>query len=154
MHRYSFDSTRSSAPSSQRRGAALVEMAVVLPVFFLVVLGIVEFGRAMMTTQIISNATREGARRAILNGSTNSEVANGIRDFISETCRVSQANVQVDIAIEPGPNNDDPLNQLANANEGDLVTVTVQVPFRELSYLRASFLGNTQINGQATMRHE
>lgn len=138
----------------ERRGAAMVEMAVVLPVFFLVVLGILEFGRAMMTTQIISNATREGARRAILNGSTNAAVTSEVRDFISETCRVDGSNVTVDISIEPGPNNDDPLNQLASANEGDLVTVEVQVPFRELSYIRASFLGNRQIRGRATMRHE
>ena len=42
-----------------RRGAALVEMALVLPIFFGVVLGIVEFGRAMMVSQMVTNAARE-----------------------------------------------------------------------------------------------
>jgi Flp pilus assembly protein TadG len=46
----------------------LVEMALVLPVFMMVLLGIVEFGRAMMVSQLLANASREGARLAIVEG--------------------------------------------------------------------------------------
>jgi len=41
---------------SRRRGAALVEFAVIAPLFFLLVVGVIEFGRAMMVKQIITNA--------------------------------------------------------------------------------------------------
>ncbi|GAB4056324.1 TadE/TadG family type IV pilus assembly protein [Catellatospora paridis] len=53
------------------RGAAAVEMALVLPILLLLVFGIIDFGR-MLSTQIkITEAAREGARAAtILNTST------------------------------------------------------------------------------------
>ena len=48
------------------RGAALVETAFVLPIMLLVCVGILEFGRAYQTWQILTNAAREGARVAVL----------------------------------------------------------------------------------------
>jgi Flp pilus assembly protein TadG len=54
----------------QRRGAAAVEFAVVAPVFILLVLGMLEYGRMIMVQQVITNASREGARRAVLDGAT------------------------------------------------------------------------------------
>jgi hypothetical protein len=48
------------------RGAAMVEMAIVLPILLLFVMGIVEFGRAWNIYQVITDAAREGARRAVV----------------------------------------------------------------------------------------
>lgn len=45
-------------------GAALVEFALVLPVFLLVVFGAVNFGALMYDQSVISHAAREGARWA------------------------------------------------------------------------------------------
>jgi Flp pilus assembly pilin Flp len=57
------------------RGAAMVEMAVVLPVLMLIVMGIVEFGRAWNVYQVITDAAREGARRAVIrDGDTDAKV--------------------------------------------------------------------------------
>jgi len=137
-----------------RQGAAVVEMALVLPIFMMVLLGIVEYGRALMVSQLVSNASREGARRAILNGITNAEVETHIRDFLVESCRVNSADIDIQITIQPGTDNDDPLNILANANEGDLVTVRVQIPFQSVSFIRSSYLGSVTLMGMATMRHE
>ncbi len=44
----------------------MVEMALLLPVLLLVVLGIAEFGRAFMTRQAVTHAAREGARVAVV----------------------------------------------------------------------------------------
>ncbi|PYR71259.1 MAG: hypothetical protein DMF88_00460 [Acidobacteria bacterium] len=52
------------------RGAALVEMALTLPLMLLVSAGIFEFGRAYQTWQVLTNAAREGARIAVLPGTT------------------------------------------------------------------------------------
>jgi Flp pilus assembly protein TadG len=46
----------------RRRGAALVEFALVLPVLLLTLLGILELGRVLQVQQVLTNAAREGAR--------------------------------------------------------------------------------------------
>jgi hypothetical protein len=46
-----------------------VEFALVAPLFFLVVLVIIEGGRFILLYQALGNATREGARYAIVHGS-------------------------------------------------------------------------------------
>lgn len=50
-----------------RRGQALVEFALVFPVLFLIILGIVDFGRAVYAYNTVSNAAREAGRSAIIN---------------------------------------------------------------------------------------
>jgi Flp pilus assembly protein TadG len=49
-----------------RRGQALVEFALVLPVMLLLVVGMLEFARAWNLHQVMTDAAREGARRAVL----------------------------------------------------------------------------------------
>jgi Flp pilus assembly protein TadG len=52
----------------RERGQGLVEFAVVLPVFMVLLLGVVDFGRVVWTTNILQAATREAARFAIVHG--------------------------------------------------------------------------------------
>lgn len=59
---------------SRERGAAAVEMAIVLPLLVLLLGGIVDFGRAFYTKNILTNAAREGARAASLSTSTSAIV--------------------------------------------------------------------------------
>lgn len=47
------------------RGAALVEAAIVLPIFFLLVFGLLEFGFGFKDWLSINHAAREGARVAV-----------------------------------------------------------------------------------------
>jgi TadE-like protein len=48
------------------RGQALVELALVLPVLLLIMMGLFDFGRAVFAYNSLSNAAREGARVAIV----------------------------------------------------------------------------------------
>lgn len=48
------------------RGQALVEFALVLPVFLLIIFGVVDFGRAVYGFNTIGNAARAGGRVAIV----------------------------------------------------------------------------------------
>jgi hypothetical protein len=60
------------------RGQALVEFAFVAPLFFLLLFGIIEAGRFIFYYEVLNNATREGARYAIVNGANSiSACANG-----------------------------------------------------------------------------
>lgn len=49
------------------RGAALVEMAIVVSLFFVLVFGIIEFARVLFSWGVAVEATRAGARYAIVN---------------------------------------------------------------------------------------
>lgn len=51
------------------RGQAMVEFALVAPVFFLLLFGTIEGGRFILYYQALNNAAREGARYAIVHGS-------------------------------------------------------------------------------------
>ena len=50
------------------RAQALVEFALVAPIFFLMLFGIIDFGRYIYYVQVLNNAAREGARYAIVHG--------------------------------------------------------------------------------------
>ena len=47
------------------RAQALAEFAIVAPIFFLMLFGIIDFGRYVYYVQVLNNAAREGARYAI-----------------------------------------------------------------------------------------
>ena len=49
-----------------RKGVAAIEFALVLPLLIVFVFGIIEFGLLMYNQQIITNASREGARAGIV----------------------------------------------------------------------------------------
>jgi Flp pilus assembly protein TadG len=59
-----------SRPRRRGRGQALVEFALVLPVFLLIMLGVVDFGRAVYGFNTIGNAARVGGRVAIVSQTT------------------------------------------------------------------------------------
>ena len=125
-----------------RPGAALVEFAIVAPVLFLLILGMIEFGRAVMVQQILTNASREGARRAILEHATATEVEDYVADYLTNTF-VSGAAV----TVAPG--------DLSDTGFGDPVTVTVSVPFDQVSWVPAPwFLGGKTLTAQSMMRAE
>lgn len=48
-----------------KRGQALVELALALPLIIMLVMGTIEFGRLFHSYLLITNASREGARLAI-----------------------------------------------------------------------------------------
>jgi hypothetical protein len=58
--------------SGHTTGQALVEFALVAPVFFLLLFGIIEGGRFIFYYETLNNATREGARYAIVHGENSS----------------------------------------------------------------------------------
>jgi Flp pilus assembly protein TadG len=52
--------------SRRQDGQALVELALVLPILLILVLGVFEFGRAWNRYQVITDAAREGARVCVV----------------------------------------------------------------------------------------
>jgi Flp pilus assembly protein TadG len=66
----------------RNRGQAIVEFALILPIFLLLVLGSMEFGLVFHQYQIVTSASREGARAATLGG-TDAEVRAAVNSAAS-----------------------------------------------------------------------
>jgi Flp pilus assembly protein TadG len=125
-----------------RRAAAAVEFAVVAPVFLLLVLGMIEYGRMVMVQQVITNASREGARAAVLDGATTSSVTSTVNSYLASGS-ISGATV----TVTPNPP--------TNAQYGDPVTVTVSIPFDQVSWLPSPmYLGGKTLTATTVMRRE
>jgi Flp pilus assembly protein TadG len=90
------------------RGTALLETALTLPLILLVSVGIFEFGRAYQMEQVLTNAAREGARVAVLPGSTPDAVKSRVVSYLQsgQVPNASTASVvvtpNVSIAIGAG----------------------------------------------------
>ena len=126
----------------KRRGAAVVEFAFVAPVFFLLVFGMIEFGRMVMVQQIITNAAREGARVAILPSETTAQVTTAVSNYLTGA-GISGATT----TVSPSPP--------SSAAYGALVTVTVTIPFTSVSWTASPiFLGSKTLTATCEMRSE
>ena len=77
------------------RGQAMVEFALVAPILFLLVLGTIEAGRFIFHYELVNNATREGARYAIVHGARSSCPSGPPPLGQTNPCDPSGANVKV-----------------------------------------------------------
>lgn len=68
--------------SNREAGLARLEVAITVPMVLLIGIGIFEFGRAYQTWQVVTNAAREGARVAVVKGSTDAEVESAVRRYM------------------------------------------------------------------------
>lgn len=101
-----------SERSQRDRGAAAVEFAFILPILLLILGGIVDFGRAMYTQSILTNAAREGARVAVIGEPTanvvlraKAAVPTGMRDDVnipppSQACPGAEDHVTVTAEVD------------------------------------------------------
>src|SRR5437773_2577458 len=110
-----------------RRGAAVVEFAVVAPLLILIAFGIIEFGRAMMVQQLMTNGAREGARKAVLNGATTTDVNRTIDNYMANSGITGYTK-----QITPDP---------ATAQAGTGVKVTVSVPYSSVTWIPIAAVG-------------
>ncbi len=132
----------------RRRGAAAVEFAIVAPIFFLLVLGMIEIGRMVMVQQIITNASREGARVGVLDpstagGTTRQDVLDKVNGYLAA------ANIQgATITITP--------SEPSSATYGQPVTVTVSVPTSAISWIPRPIYAHagSQLSASTVMRRE
>lgn len=133
--------TRCLRQKPKRRGTAAVEFALVAPVFFLLVFGMIEFGRMIMVQQVLTNASREGARAAVLDGATSGSVTSTVNSYLAGAALGSAS-----ITMTPT----DP----TTAGAGQPVTVAVQLPFSSVSWLPPMFLQGAQLSATTVMRRE
>lgn len=127
-------STRRCGRWLNRRGASLVEMAVIMPVAFLLIFSIVEFSRMVMVQQAVANAARHGCRKACLKSTTSrSQVEDAVRSFLQATVPAASDPEKVRVDVDPEPSKSTPAGT-------DLV-VRVDVDFSDVTWLPGDVLG-------------
>jgi len=121
----------------RQEGQSVVEFALVLPIFILLLMGIIEFGRIWMTMNVLSSASREGARIAAVTGPDASRVNNTVQSALS-SASLPSGTVSIN-----GPN--------GNSE----VTVTVQITYTSITGGIIPGLANPmQLARSTTMRWE
>lgn len=76
-----------------KRGQALVELALVLPLLIILLMGTMEFGRIFHSYLLITNASREGARAGITS-QTDSEIITKVKD-VAATLNLTDAQITI-----------------------------------------------------------
>lgn len=127
--------TRTTSRSRRRprsRGQSLVEFALVLPIFLLILCAIMDFGFLLYSRITVINAAREGARVAM----TMAEDQNGIGGAVSDRVSAAAAGLAVTTAtcrVPKGSNNCSAFVTVtppATPPPGDSVRVTVSYEHR------------------------
>ena len=119
--------TRPSGPRRrQGHGAAAVEFALILPIFCLILLGIMDFSLALYDKAVITNAAREGARAGIV-----------LRSPKLTTAEIEQVvlNYTNGSLVDPGGNQTPvvTVTQSSPASFPNPLTVTVSLTFRGIA---------------------
>lgn len=131
--------TRSLRPKACRRhGAATVEFALVLPLFLLLLSGMIEFGQAFRVQHSLSTAARSGARSAIVSGVNNTTIIQRVQTLCAQLLGVSSTDVGVTISVNGNVN-----GSLSNAVNGDAIGVTASIPYSKAG---VGFFSNTFAN--------
>lgn len=128
--------TRDAMNYRNQKGQALVEMALVIFLLFLLVFGITEFGRAMYHWNSLNNAARAGARCGAVSKPYNPDA---IRQCAKDAVFAIRTS-----AVTVDPDSGTPTT-------GATITVTVTAPFNPV----VSFIPITNtLTGTASMRYE
>ena len=84
----------------RERGAALVELAMILPLLLVVTAGIVDFGFAFQRYEVIANAAREGARLASEPGYDAAAITARVRGYVKAALNLDDATLG--LVMPPG----------------------------------------------------
>jgi Flp pilus assembly protein TadG len=142
FHRFEIWSEKKS-PNAQK-GATLVEFAIIALVLFTLLFAIIEFGMYLFNQQVITNASREGARHGIISRVprvTITEIEQKVNDYCQDhLVTFGSANNPVINVPDHNP----------NAKFGEPLTVTVSYNYGALFL---PFM-TKQMQAQTIMRYE
>jgi Flp pilus assembly protein TadG len=140
---------RRARKNVRTRGQALVELAIVLPVFLVLVLAAIDLGRIFFARITVANSAREGAYEASYGGSFIANSACGATNSVmcailnesQGSLTVAPADVEWSCSGAGG---------CASGAYGDVVTVKVTGHFSLLTPILAVFFGGTNIAFSST----
>ena len=134
-------------------GTAIVEFAIVLPLLFLILMGIIEFSFVLYDKAVLTNASREGARAGIVSQSPRVDDAK-IKQTVTDYCKTflitfgADILEDTDIVISPASRDGLPFGS-------DLtVTVNYRYDFLVLPSFMTTAMGPINLVAQTLMKLE
>ena len=157
-------SVKEIGPSGLRdgdSGQAMVELAFALPILLVILFGIVEFANAWRTSELVTNAAREGARRAVAAGgpSTPVEIEQEVRKVLARVgLDSSSTNATINLSCENPPG-----GSVCGGTAGVEQTVEIEYQYewivlgpviKLIDGSSSTYTGSTTITGVSAMRNE
>jgi Flp pilus assembly protein TadG len=131
--------------NSKRSGAAVLEFAIVAPVLFLIILGIIEVGRGLMVTHLLTNAARQGCRLGVIEGTSTAQISTVVLNTLkSQGINGNTVTIQVN----------DGVADASTAQAGDEITVLITVPASQVTWLPGARFLTGNLSGRYTLRRE
>lgn len=122
-----------------RHGLVTVELALTLPLYFLLLFAAIEFARVNMVLHTIENAAYEGTRRAILPGATAAQAEATAQEVLDA---IGIANPT--ITVTPSP---------ITGTEVE-ITVTIGVPLNDNAWISPTFFKDATLTRSCTFSTE
>jgi len=119
------------------------EVALGLPFFFLLIFSVIEMTRLGMAYDLLTAAVREGCRVAVIPGNTTATAESAAQAILNAGGITSYNTPQWTWGNSQ--------TSLSGTHLGDRVTLTISVPFRNVSWLATPlFLGSATLSASAT----
>ena len=136
---------------SSRKGAAVVEFALVLPIFVFIMLMLIELSNLSMAKNVMLNEAREAVRLAISSNANYTDVETFARDRVVAILNVSSEDVEFEITgrSKTGIERTSPSAII----KGDYVTIRMDVPYSRIAIFAGGILTEKSY-GQCTMQKE
>mgnify|MGYP002623110810 FL=1 len=143
-----------------RRGAALVEFAIMTPLFVLLIMGTMEAGNSLELGMQLTAAVREGGRLASMdwqetvpNGMTaNEKVAQDIRNFLTAT-GVPGEQVEIAITSAEGSDAGQPFDLSDPNNRLRLFEISASIPYSAYNAAPATFMAGKTVSTSTVFRN-
>lgn len=126
------------------RGQTLVEFALILPIFILLLVGIFDMGRGVFAYNTINNAAREAVRVAIVNQTNSVIEAEAIKQAV--TLNLTGTDVDVNF-LQPDYSNAAPCN--ATPRTGCVVEVIVRYQYTAATPIIGNIVGVLDLEGSS-----
>lgn len=142
-----------------RRGAAMVEFAMIAPVFLAIILGVVEIGQAINMTHLLSSGLREGGRLATMDWksvvapgtSINDKVEADIRNFYI-AAGLPGDEITIAITSAEGDDAGDVFDLSDPDNNGRMFKLSAELPYSAGTNYPAAMMKNKSVSGALIFR--
>jgi Flp pilus assembly protein TadG len=129
------------ARPQRRYASAAVELAIVVPVLAVLVIGMVEITRAIQVKSYLTDTARSACRLAIQNGSTNASVTSNVNTILTDNG--INANLATVTILVNGNSMD-----VSAAKKYDQVSIKIAVPIGQVNWFTPYFWPNSAVESE------